>query len=75
MVFSARTGKLKPSLRTITIASVPLLVPEDLQVLSGQSYERESVVRIAEIKQSYRQIKNELKVLFKEMNTLYLSVA
>lgn len=31
--------------------------------------------RIAEIKQSYRQIKNELKVLFKEMNTLYLSVA
>ena len=31
--------------------------------------------RIAEIKQSYRQIKDELKVLFKEMNTLYLSVA
>ena len=31
--------------------------------------------RIAEIKQSYNQIKDELKILFKEMNALYLSVA
>ena len=31
--------------------------------------------RIAEIKQSYNQIKDELKVLFGEMNTLYHSVA
>ena len=63
------------SVRTISNASVQFFVPGISQVLSGQSYVRESVVRIAEIKQSYRQIKNELKVLFKEMNTLYLSVA
>ena len=31
--------------------------------------------RIAEIKQSYNQIKDELKVLFREMNTLYHSVS
>jgi len=28
-ITNARTGKLKPSLRIISIASVPLLVPEN----------------------------------------------